>query len=323
MSDELTDSVSCHAQDPGQILLDLDQDCLDDYPEQRPFSVFRGPFGVARWESDDDQGDIDSNVPVDSDLNIGFSDFLNQDEVLSRWLLDTGEHQENLVSIPQIQEPGDRDPSPGPLSRLWPVEGTIFDNLDLSLNSPLAWHAQPQQQLSPSSSPRSINLVTNDDPKSWLLLSYYRDRIIRLISPLPQQHHHNTDAAGNNDNDPWGSLVMPCAMTTMAELTIGGTASHARLALLNALLATSAFHLHASSRGIAAEEWLVSGDGYTVAARRHLEGCLEETEVDVHGFGSVRKRSKYKEVLMAMLCLANAFVCLLSQGLGLRMSANE
>ena len=109
----------------------------------------------------------------------------------------------------------------------------------------------------------------------------------------------------------------------MAELTIGGTASHARLALLNALLATSAFHLYASSRGIAAEEWLVSGDGYTVAARRHLEGCLEETEVDVHGFGSVRKRSKYKEVLMAMLCLANAFVCLLSQGLGLRMSANE
>ena len=323
MSDELTDSVACHAQDPGQILLDLDQDCLEEYPEQRPFSVFRGPFGVARWESDDGQGDIDSNVPVDSDLNIGFSDFLNQDEILSRWLLDTGEHQENLIPIPQIQEPGDRDPSPGPLSRLWPVEGTIFDNLDLSLNSPLAWHAQPQQQLSPSSSPRSINLVTNDDPKSWLLLSYYRDRIIRLISPLPQQHHHNTDAAGNNDNDPWSSLVMPCAMTTMAELTIGGTASHARLALLNALLATSAFHLHASSKGITAEEWLVSGDGYIVAARRHLEGCLEETEVDVRGFGSVRKRSKYKEVLMAMLCLANAFVCLLPQGLGLRMSANE
>ena len=116
---------------------------------------------------------------------------------------------------------------------------------------------------------------------------------------------------------------MPCAMTTMAELTIGGTASHARLALLNALLATSAFHLHASSRGVTAEEWMVSGDGYTVNARRHLEGCLEETEVDVRGFGSVRKRSKYKEVLMAMLCLANAFVCLLSQGLRLKMPAND
>ena len=107
---------------------------------------------------------------------------------------------------------------------------------------------------------------------------------------------------------------MPCAMTTMAELTIGGAASHARLALLNALLATSAFHLHASSKGVTAEEWMVFGDGYTVNARRHLEGCLEEIEVDVHGSGSssVRKRSKYKEVLMAMLCLTNASVCLLS-----------
>lgn len=325
MSDELTDSVTSHAPDPGQILLDLEQNCLEDYSEQRPFSVFRGPFGVARWESDDgqDQGDIDSDVPVDGDLDLDVGNVLDPDEVLSRWLLGTGESEEDLIPMPQIQETGGRDASPGLLSRLCPVEETLFDDLDLDLNSPLAWHAQPQQQPSPSSSPRSMNLVTNDDPKSWLLLSYYRDRIIRLISPLPQQHHNNTDAAGSNDNDPWSSLVMPCAMTTMAELTIGGTASHARLALLNALLATSAFHLHASSRGATAEEWMVSGDGYTVTARRHLESCLEEAEVDVLGFGSVRKRSKYKEVLMAMLCLANAFVCLLFCSVpfqGLRMT---
>ena len=319
MSDELTDSIAPHAQDPGQILMNLDQDGLADYPEQRPFSVFRGPFGVARWESDDgqDQGDVDSDVPVNAGLDLDVGNVLDPDEVLSRWLLDAGEHEESVMSISQIQEPGDRDPSPGLLSRLCPVEETIFDDLDLDLHSPLTWNAQPQQQ--PSPSPRSIDLVTNDDPKSWLLLSHYRDRIIRLISPLPQQYHHNTDAAGGNDNDPWSSLVMPCAMTTMAELTIGGTASHACLALLNALLATSAFHLHASSRGATAEEWMVSGDRYTVTARRHLEGCLAEAEVDVRGSGSVRKRSKYKEVLMAMLCLANAFVCLLSQGLRSRM----
>ena len=44
MSNKLTGSD----RDPGQVLLDLEQDCLETYSD-RCFEVFRGPFGFARW----------------------------------------------------------------------------------------------------------------------------------------------------------------------------------------------------------------------------------------------------------------------------------
>lgn len=276
MSNELIDSVTTRGQeDPGQVLLDMEQDCLETNTDQC-FEMFRGPFGIAKWETGGGQDttsaqvDFDFNVDVDVGLGVDGGD-IGPDDTLTQWFLSA-----NTPHVPAIMQPYE----PG------------LDTLGLNTSQPLS-------SPSPLEIPSSLSLP-NEDPKSWFLLSYYRDHIMRLISPL--QHHDHLSS------DPWNSLVMPCAMATMAELTLGGNANHAPLALLNALLATSAFHLHASSsRGSAASavarEWMVSGKEYTARARGHLAACLVE-----HARSAGQKKSKYKEILMAVLSLGNAFV---------------
>lgn len=280
MSDELIDAVVAQDQDPGQVMLDLEQDCLETYPkESQSFSVFRGPFGVARW-----LGSVEEAHDEDSELigfdAIGDAGDVEPDEDLTRWLLETspenniGNGEDIFADLLQVSSIPQTSP---------PRANEFFRDIDLSTSISLDNHR--------------ITFSINEDSKAWLLLSYYRDRIIRLISLRQQQHPQHDEV-----NDPWSSLVMPCAMTTMAELTIGGSASHARLGLLNALLATSAFHLQNSSTGLTADEWMVAGEEYTKRARGHLEACLE----------TGKSKCKYKEVLMAILCLANAFVGSLS-----------
>lgn len=276
MSNKLIDSVTTRGrEDPGQVLLDMEQDCLETNKDQC-FEMFRGPFGIAKWETGviqdttSTQVDFDLGVDVDAGLDVDGCD-IEPDDTLTQWLLSA-----DTPHVPAIMQPFE----------------PVLDTLGLNTS-------QPFSSPSPLEISSSLSLP-NEDPKSWFLLSYYRDHIMHLISPL--QHH------GHTTSDPWNSLVMPCAMATMAELTLGGNANHAPLALLNALLATSAFHLHASSsKGSAASavarEWMVSGKEYTARARGHLTACLVE-----HARSAGQKNSKYKEILMAVLSLGNAFV---------------
>lgn len=280
MSNELIDAVVAQDQDPGQVMLDLEQDCLERYPEElQPFEVFRGPFGVARWLGSVEEIQDEDNELIDFDA-IGSTGNDDSEDDLTQLLLgtgpgsDVGNNEDMFADLLQISSIPQTSP---------PRANEFLNDIDLNMCTSLDNYR--------------MTFSINEDPKSWLLLSYYRDRIIRLIS-LRQQQKSQRDEV----NDPWSSLVMPCAMTTMAELTIGGLASHARLGLLNALLATSAFHLQNSSAGMTADEWMMAGEEYTERARGHLEACLE--------IG--KSQCKYKEVLMAMLCLANAFVGSLS-----------
>lgn len=282
MSNDLLNSVASRDQDAGQALLDLESD-LETYPEQS-FSVFRGPFGVARWQSscgNEDYGDMPSENALD------LVDVPEPDEELSHWFwgMTQGASPRNEIENLTLGL------SPLPTSTIWQPEASQKSPTPLEVNN-LHFNLP---------TPTPIPSPPTEDPKSWLLLSYYRDRIIHLISP--QQH---LDA----NNDPWSGLVMPCAMTAMAELTLGGVPSCACLALLNALLATSAFHLHASGPaggdGIGGEDW-VSGDEYAARAKRYLEVSLEKPQTE----SPSRRKSKYKDVLMAMLSLANAFVSLI------------
>lgn len=284
MSNDLINSVSSQDQDPGQILLDLESD-LDTYPEQS-FSVFRGPFGVARWQSSCESKDH-SDMPSGNALDL--VDVPEPDEELSHWLWE------------MTQGPSPRIETENFTLGLSPIPTGTIGQPEIPQKTPTPLEVNNLQFNLPTPTPIPIPSPT-EDPKSWLLLSYYRDRIIHLISP--QQH---LDA----NNDPWSGLVMPCAMTAMAELTLGGVPSYACLALLNALLATSAFHLYdagagagAGAGGIGGEEW-VSADEYAARAKRYLES-LKEPQTG----SPSRGKSKYKEVLMAMLSLANAFVSL-------------
>ncbi|KAJ5301632.1 hypothetical protein N7508_006495 [Penicillium antarcticum] len=133
-----------------------------------------------------------------------------------------------------------------------------------------------------------INLY-GGNVEGWTLLSHYKDRIVPLISPLRR-----------GQETPWVSLVIPCAVTTLGELTLNGSINHARLALLNAVWGTSAFHLGNNTSCLG--NWKASGEMYLRRAQCHFQKCMEEQCL------STAKTSKYKEILMAVLSLSNAFM---------------
>lgn len=164
------------------------------------------------------------------------------------------------------------DNIPNPDSEIWDF---------ISDPTPL-YTPRPQTQISPS--------YFTDNAEAWSILSHYRDRIVPLISPL-----------GQGQEQSWMNLVMPCAVHTLGELTMNGSATHARLALLNTLLSTSAFHLGNHS-ALCMEHWISVGNEYLQRARDHFIRCLEEATL------STMKKSKYKEILMAILSLSTTYV---------------
>lgn len=129
------------------------------------------------------------------------------------------------------------------------------------------------------------------------LLRYYKEKVIRVPS-----------GSSTRRKSPWEILVMPSAMQTFAEMSVFNTASPARLATLHALLANSAFHLHASDKGgQASHRWLQAGVKAQRVAKERLKNALE---LDT-GQGD------YKEVLMAILAMVMVSV---SRIIGFRMS---
>lgn len=153
---------------------------------------------------------------------------------------------------------------------------------DFSNPQPALYTPRLQAHISPS--------YFTDNAEAWTILSHYKDRIVPLISPL-----------GQGQEQSWMNLVMPCAVHTLGELTMNGSATHARLALLNTLLSTSAFHLGTHSAPCI-EHWVSVGNEYLQRAQSHFMRCLEEAS------HSAMKKSKYKEILMAILSLSTAYV---------------
>lgn len=123
-----------------------------------------------------------------------------------------------------------------------------------------------------------------------LLLNNYKDHVIRLFSPL--KYHRKT---------PWNILQLPCAMTTLAEITMGYKASYARASVFNGVMAISAFNLSASSTSTAKTYWNGVANSYRLQAHENLKASLEHEM-------SVQKKAKYKEMLMAILCMVTISV---------------
>ncbi|KAJ5344351.1 Protein of unknown function DUF3468, partial [Penicillium brevicompactum] len=226
-----------------------------------PFSLFRGPFGASRWSE-----------PVQDESSV--SDFEDIPSSLDGWF-------EQLEQIPRSD---DLSHSFLPLDTM---DTNVYEHMyleELPSHDTEIYPTEPTQHPEPSLSLAGGNI------EGWTLLSHYKDRIIPLISPLRR-----------GQETPWVSLVLPCAVTTLGELTLKGTVNHARLALLNAVWSTSAFHIGNNSTGCF-DQWKVSGEQYLSRAQCHFQRCMEE------GCMSSAKTSKYKEVLMAILSVSNAFM---------------
>lgn len=178
--------------------------------------------------------------------------------------------------------------------------GTLPTN-DLSF----PWNLPPghdQSPFIPSPVPLNLPLVQGGDNLATVpenanfLLSHYKEQMGRLFSPIRVK------------KPPWAVLHLPCATATVSELTIWGKASHAKISLLRAILAVSAFNLDRIHYGLPEQStfWWNVGDKNREIAKREVQLCLS-TEIEGP------EKSKYKEILMALLSMVTISVRLIFQ----------
>ncbi|CAG8891847.1 unnamed protein product [Penicillium egyptiacum] len=253
-------------QNPDQAIVDLEKFDSDTSCSE-PFSLFRGPFGAIRCPQ-----------PIPLDLSPYDRDELSPSS--NNWF-------EELEELPREE---DFNQTPFSLDALDILNTDYGEDLMLERSS-----LEPLQSIGRNFHEPSLQAELNPylsvgNIEGWSLLSHYKERIVPLISPLRR-----------GKETPWIGLVLPCAKATLADLMLNGSSNHARLALLNAVWSTSAFHLGNNSVACL-QQWTVSGGIYLAQAQYHFQRCMEESCT------SATKTSKYKEILMAMLSLSNVFM---------------
>ncbi|KAJ5703387.1 hypothetical protein N7493_011776 [Penicillium malachiteum] len=272
MSNEVLESVP--DQDSSQALLEIERlECLA--TSNTAFSFFKGPFGISRFGTDPiaDQStheassceDITIN-PIAHAIDTALEDLelLNSTDIFSDIIAD-------------IFEFPDQDHH-----QAYDLQ---FDDLIAPSAEELAIQIEP----SPSFSDYCITTFGHES-EAWTILSHYEDKIVPLISPL-----------GFGQQASWLKLVMPCAVSTLGDLTSSLSVDHSRLALLNAVLSTSAFHL-ANHSILDIEYWTTKGESYLARAEWNFLKCLEASTIQAC------KTAKYKDILMTILSLSTAYM---------------
>lgn len=264
MSNEVRNSVPGH--NSSDALLDIER--YDSMASSiANFSYYQGPFGVLRLSNDSlpisDMGMEDPSLSWDGFLAEAEGD-LNPEEIDFDLLAEIFDfpHQEH----DQIAST--------------PICHSVPLNTD---DIPTAIFPQPSIGHCPTEFP--------DNLESWSILSHYKERIVPLVSPL-----------GFGQEASWLNLVMPCAVSTLGEVASSSSVGHSKLALLNAVLSTSAFHMGNHS-SLPVEYWTSKGENYLRRAQHHFQKCMEEACLIPN------KASKYKEILMIILSLSTAYVC--------------
>lgn len=151
-------------------------------------------------------------------------------------------------------------------------------------------------QFEPPSAWTPPRLTASPAPPSSLpqdalfLLSNYKDSVItNYLSPLIR------------DKTLWHVLHVPNSLATLGSITMGDAPGHASLAIFYAMLAISAFCLRGESSGNAGSFWSSKGMEFKAKAQQHLAQMLRD-------ICKGPKRSKYKQVLMALMTMATATV---------------
>jgi arginine metabolism regulation protein II len=118
-------------------------------------------------------------------------------------------------------------------------------------------------------------------------------------------HHYTTDIVGlmtavTTPKGPWKTVHLPRALQGCGEVAFRGTTSHARNALLHALLTISAYNLAAkhttAGQASDAHSWREVALKHTARSLTYLKACLQSD-------CPISERGKYKEVLAAMLSM--------------------
>ncbi|KAJ6020509.1 Protein of unknown function DUF3468 [Penicillium herquei] len=266
MSNEVLESVP--DQDSGQVLFEIDRlDCLAN--SNTAFSFFKGPFGISRFETDPiaDQSTLETCEDITAyptDHTVDRDEYLDITDTFSDIIAD-------MFQFPDH----DHD-----------------QTYDLQFGDLISASAE-EVEIEPLVSPSLSNYcmaIFSDDSEAWSILSHYEEKIVPLISPL-----------GFGQQASWLKLVMPCAVSTLGDLTSSLSIDHSRAALLNAVLSTSAFHL-ANHSILDIEYWATKGENYLARAECHFLRGLETSNIQAC------KTAKYKDILMTILSLSTAYM---------------
>ncbi|KAJ5523201.1 hypothetical protein N7513_012745 [Penicillium frequentans] len=262
MSNEVVNSLP--GRDHTQALLDIERfECMTN--EHVHFSFFRGPFGVSRLAQIPKS---EETVPSDEDILLLSDDWiLGLDQITSQGELEP-ELIDSILDNPEKEQTNTVHP--------WSLITSNAEDVELGLS------ILPQIE-----TPLTF---FSDHIEAWSILSHYKDKIVPLVSPL-----------GFGQEAPWLNLIMPCAISALSDLSANGSVPYAKLALLNALLSTSAFHMGNHST-MSTENWITTGKTYLKRSQQYFLRCMEELCL------STGKTSKYKEIVMVLLSLSTAYM---------------
>lgn len=288
MSEQLTDSLDL--DDVHTILTKIDDQCEGQEGDTNSsFTTRMGPFGafrVVRAEMDLPESPMDpvdeplpqvEDNPVNAGLEMSLDDAFSNDPLMECLFghvnvdvtADLDAHDFFAATLPSAESEGI---SPQSLSGGFLMGPSPSVPLQASLLS------SPEIQYAPS----VTNLAPPDAP---LLLSAYTKNVTQLFSPIQLE------------KSPWSMLHMPPAMETLTLLTMGELANNTRMSIFYAILATSAFTQRLSSLTRSASQyWQRQAETFAIEAQNYLKRAL-------HDASSSAKKVKYKDVLIALLCM--------------------
>ncbi|GKZ20879.1 hypothetical protein AbraIFM66951_009198 [Aspergillus brasiliensis] len=287
MSEQLTDSLDL--DDVHTLLTKIDDQCEDQEQETNSnFTTRMGPFGafrVVQAEMDFPEAPMDQvddplppaeEIPVNVGLEMSLDDAFSNDPLMECLFghvnvdvsADLDAQDFFATTLPSVDSDGI---SPQSLSG-----GFLMGPSSIPLQASLL--TSPEIQYAPS----VTNLAPPDAP---FLLSAYTKNVTQLFTPIQL------------DKSPWSMLYLPPAMETLALLTMGELANNTRMSIFYAILATTAFTQRLSSLTRSASEyWQRQAETFAVEAQNYLKRALHDASSSV-------KKAKYKDVLVALLCM--------------------
>ncbi|GAQ47679.1 Zn(II)2Cys6 transcription factor [Aspergillus tubingensis] len=288
MSEQLTDSLDL--DDVHTILTKIDGQCESQEEETSTnFTTRMGPFGafrVVQVEMDLPEAPMDPvDEPLpgveDSPVNVGLE--MSLDDAFSNDPL-----MECLFGHVNVDVSADLDAQDFFAATLPSAENDGISPQSLSGGFLMGPSPSVPLQASLLSSPeiRYAPSVTNlAPPDAPLLLSAYTKNVTQLFTPIQLE------------KSPWSMLYVPPAMETLALLTMGELANNTRMSIFYAILATAAFtqRLSSSTRS-ASEYWQRQAETFAIEAQNYLKRALHDASSSV-------KKVKYKDVLVALLCM--------------------
>ncbi|BCS29252.1 Zn(II)2Cys6 transcription factor [Aspergillus puulaauensis] len=267
------------AQDSAELLslisgasLNVVLDQLDYQAEIQNGIASNGPFHAFRSESVPDPS-LSPMLPRElPDLELwrmlsnNLGDALDADDIIGHW--------------PNLCIPDDMpDDIPELIASEADTEPQSYRDSELTISPPV-------------SPPADLEGFTMSTAK--LLLDHYQNITTTIYTP-----------ASADVKTPWEILYIPNVLSTLGEVALTGNSSDAKVSLLFAVLAISAFSLDIlSSPEAVSEDWRALGNMYRQKATKRLQMTLRNLST------GLPKKEKYKNILMPLLSMVT--ICTVS-----------